>query len=105
MKAMSFAMLASLCLSTSAGAGAMDLKKYREMEQGEPYRTYNRIYLNGLIDGLGAANDALGLRHQALLYCQPKNLLLPVEQVKDIMFKEAAKTTLSDDAECRRYYY
>jgi hypothetical protein len=85
----------ALCIASSANASTILFKSYRE-PSSEQFRTFNKIYLDGVKEGLLFFNAALQADGKTPYFCLPSKLALTVEQVEEIMMRQA-KTVVDPD--------
>jgi hypothetical protein len=86
----------ALCVASGANAATVRFKQYIN-ESDETARELNKIYLDGLSDGLNIFNVILRQEGQAPLFCPPPKMALTTEQADDILRREAKKVVPSDD--------
>jgi hypothetical protein len=87
----------ALCVAAgSANAATLRFKNYTAPEN-EKQRFLNAIYLDGLKEGLITFNIALVHSGAAPLFCLPPKIVLTVDQVDDILMREAKSVPTPDD--------
>lgn len=82
-------------LTSSANAATILLRDYKAPKD-EQQAAFNKIYLDGVKDGLIALQAILEYGGQQPFICFPKNLALTHEQAEDIMMREADKVADPD---------
>jgi hypothetical protein len=86
----------ALTLASSANAATVRFKQYTD-ETDKQFRVFNRMYLDGVKEGLIAFNSALVADGKSPLFCLPPKLALTVEQADNIMMREAKVFTDPDN--------
>ena len=81
-------------LSSSANAITVILKDYKAATSDE--KAFYYLYLDGVREGVIELNVVLEEKRQQLLFCLPEKLELTIEQVEDIMMRQAEKITDPD---------
>jgi hypothetical protein len=83
---------------TAAPVAAADVRldSYRN-PTSETFRTFNRIYLDGVKSGLMAYNAWINVRGGQPAFCMPADLVMTTEQAEDIMLKSADKRAAKGD--------
>jgi len=80
------ALLTLACGSTSAQTVRLDQYQH----PAEPtFKTFNQLYLKGVVDGLIAYSVAQNTRDR--LFCIPPKMAITIEQAEDIMLQYAEK--------------
>jgi hypothetical protein len=82
--------LALLAWASEAGA-ALSINQYLEFEKTEPKLL--EFYLSRLLTGYGFSNTELDKRKQPKLYCQPGNLAITVDNIKQLVADEIKNET------------
>ena len=82
-------------LTSSANAALLRFKDYKTSKDRWG-KAVNKVYLDGVKQGLLAFDAELAVEGRQRLFCLPQNLALTVEQAEDIMLREANKTTDPD---------
>ena len=86
-----------LALAAAPVAAAdVRLDSYRN-PPSETFRTFNRIYLDGVKSGLMAYNAWINVRGGQPAFCMPADLVMTTEQAEDIMLKSADKRAAKGD--------
>ena len=85
-RAMSAAIL--FCVASSASVATVIFKDYKN-PRDELTRNFNKLYFDGVKDGLIAFNVALVLDGKSPLFCLPPKMGMTVEQADDIMMRMA----------------
>ena len=75
-------------LTSSADAASVLFKDYKAPRDAQE-KTFLKIYLDGVKEGLLALNSELALEGRQPVFCMPGKLALNVEQAEDIMMREA----------------
>jgi hypothetical protein len=84
------ALVALLALASgSASAQTVRLEQYRNPAEPK-FRTFNHLYLKGVVDGLIAYSVAQHARD----FCIPPDMAITVEQAEEIMLRYAEKKQL-----------
>jgi hypothetical protein len=78
----------ALCIASSANAATVLFKDYKNPSD-DLARTFNKIYLDGLKEGVITFNVALVQGGKLPLFCPPPKMALTMEQAEDIMLREA----------------
>ena len=89
---------ACLLALTAPPVAAADVRldSYRN-PPSETFRTFNRIYLDGVKSGLMAYNALIHNRGGQQAFCMPPDLVMTTEQAEDIMLKSADKRAAKGD--------
>jgi hypothetical protein len=88
----------ALLFASGANAATVLFKDYRTPKD-EITRSFNKLYLDGLKEGLITFSVVLAREGISPLFCVPQKLALTVDQADDILMREAmrAKTAVSLD--------
>ena len=81
-------------LSSSTNAITVIFKDYKAATSDE--KAFYYLYLDGVREGVIELNVVLEEKRQQLLFCLPEKLELTIEQVEDIMMRQAEKITDPD---------
>jgi len=83
----------ALCATSDANAATVRFKQYTN-PSSEEFRTFNKLYLDGVKEGLIDFNMSLKWDSRPPFFCLPSKLAQTVEQAEDIMVRKAK--TLAD---------
>ena len=81
-------MVAALGFGSDASAATVSFKQYTN-PSSETFRTFNKLYLSGVMEGLLTFNSSLISDGAQPLFCLPPKLAVTEEQAADIMMREA----------------
>src|SRR5215470_1956235 len=81
-------------LTSSTNAMTVIFKDYKAATSDEKALYY--LYLDGVREGIIELNGVLEEKRQQRLFCLPEKLELTIEQVEDIMMRQAEKITDPD---------
>jgi hypothetical protein len=86
----------ALCVATSANASTVRYKQYMH-PSSDQFGTFDKLYLDGVMEGLETANSMLVSNGSPPLYCMPPKLAITEDQAEDIMLRTAKKVSNVDD--------
>ena len=86
----------AVCVVSSANALTVRFKQYINPSD-ETAHEFDKLYLDGVSDGLITLNVALRQEGKTPLFCLPPKMALTTEQADDILRREAKKIVPSDD--------
>jgi hypothetical protein len=86
--------IAALLTFASSAASAQTVRLDQYQHPAEPkFKTFNQLYLKGVVDGLIAYSVAQDARDR--FFCIPTKTAITVEQAEDIMLRYAEKQQFS----------
>jgi len=84
--------MAALLTLASGAASAQTVRLEQYRNPSEPrFKTFNHLYLKGVVDGFVAYSVALG---KDRFFCVPPDMAITVEQAEEIMLRYAEKQQL-----------
>jgi Rap1a immunity proteins len=87
----------ALCVACSANAATVRFKQYTHPST-EEFRPFNKIYLEGVMEGFVTSNSSLIVDGKPPLFCLPPKLAVTGEQAEDIKMRKAKALSNIDDA-------
>jgi hypothetical protein len=88
MKRLIIATVAAISLASIANSATMVFKKYRDEQRAE-FRAYDRVYLDGVREGIIAYDTFIRSGRTPPFMCMPGQTALTLEQADGILMREA----------------